>query len=190
VRRGRGWFPGVGLSSCAIAGRAGTRIGFPLSRCEGRDGELRSRPSLCESHWHALDVGHTNGEVIILIVPIRAEKSQPKSVQLNRPYPPNWVWNSGAGEIILGVLGHGVTIARQLMACQRPMQIGAYQMAKCTYCKTQETQLYEDGVPICIVCSNRIQEAKLDCIEKASAAAAGGSSRADARFGNVPEYLK
>ena len=62
-------------------------------------------------------------------------------------------------------------------------------MATCGYCKTQQTQLYEDGVPICIMCSNAIQEAKLDGIEKASAATAGagGNTRADAMFGKMPE---
>jgi hypothetical protein len=57
-------------------------------------------------------------------------------------------------------------------------------MATCAHCKTQETQLYEDGVPICIPCANAVQEAKLDGIERASAAAAGGGSRFDGRFIN------
>jgi len=63
-------------------------------------------------------------------------------------------------------------------------------MAICANCKHEETQLYEDGVPICIPCANAEQEAKLDGIEKAYAVAAGGDGHYDGRFGQIPECLR
>ena len=41
-------------------------------------------------------------------------------------------------------------------------------MPKCAYCKTQETELYENGAPICIACATD------KAVERASAA--NGSS--------------
>lgn len=40
-------------------------------------------------------------------------------------------------------------------------------MAICAVCKTRETCLYENGVPICIVCANiKEKNGKLESIER------------------------
>jgi hypothetical protein len=61
-------------------------------------------------------------------------------------------------------------------------------MATCAKCKTEETEWYESGVPMCFSCANARQEAKLDSMERASAASAGGSSRSDTAYGVAPKY--
>lgn len=50
-------------------------------------------------------------------------------------------------------------------------------MATCFHCKTQETQLYENGVPICIACANgRDKKAKQDHYKTAPSADGIGHS--------------
>jgi len=55
-------------------------------------------------------------------------------------------------------------------------------MAICAKCKTEETEVYEAGVPICIPCANVQQEAKLDTLERASSASAGVNGGVEALF--------
>jgi hypothetical protein len=55
-------------------------------------------------------------------------------------------------------------------------------MATCAKCKTEETEFYESGVPICFACANARQEIKLDKMERAFAASAGGNGRFDTAF--------
>ena len=44
-------------------------------------------------------------------------------------------------------------------------------MALCAYCKTEETELFESDVPICLSCSNaRDKKSKTDTMERAAAA--------------------
>ena len=57
-------------------------------------------------------------------------------------------------------------------------------MAVCSVCKTEETQLHENGVPICIGCVNA-QEKKQDEIKRKAAASAGGNGD---QLGRVQRY--
>lgn len=50
-------------------------------------------------------------------------------------------------------------------------------MATCFHCKTEETQLFENGVPICLVCANTRAEAKLDTLQWAASANGNGYER-------------
>jgi hypothetical protein len=55
-------------------------------------------------------------------------------------------------------------------------------MAICAKCKTEESEAYEGGVPICITWANAQQETKLDTLERASSASAGVNGGVEALF--------
>ena len=57
-------------------------------------------------------------------------------------------------------------------------------MAICAQCKTQETELYENGVPLCIACATD-KAAKINREERATA-----HSARDGAGGNLPKDLK
>src|ERR1700677_4778602 len=63
-------------------------------------------------------------------------------------------------ELYLIFLGRGFARGRRSWPARRPTQIGA-SMATCANCKTEETDRYEGGVPICLLCANAEQEATL-----------------------------
>ena len=65
-------------------------------------------------------------------------------------------------------------------------------MATCAVCKTKETQLYENGVPICTGCVNWQQaKAKLDEIRRNVANAIDGNDSNDQpNLRIVPRYSK
>jgi hypothetical protein len=62
-------------------------------------------------------------------------------------------------------------------------------MATCAHCNTEETELYESGVPICLRCANA-KEAKIMQGTRGRAAAANGNGQFSTTFGVVPEDLK
>ena len=57
-------------------------------------------------------------------------------------------------------------------------------MAICALCKTQETELYDSGVPICLACATD-KAAKIRRDERATA-----HSARDGAGGNLPKELK
>ena len=60
-------------------------------------------------------------------------------------------------------------------------------MVTCAYCKTQDTELYHSGIPICLTCVNaREANAKEGNGERATAA----NGHAQLRSAFVPEDLK
>jgi hypothetical protein len=61
-------------------------------------------------------------------------------------------------------------------------------MALCSRCKA-ETELYDNGVPICLSCANA-KDAKIKQGTRAWAAAANGNGQTHSTFGIVPEDLK
>ena len=62
-------------------------------------------------------------------------------------------------------------------------------MATCFHCKTEETALYENGVPICIACANA-RDAKIKQGDRKWGAAANGGSQPDTTFRASGESLK
>ena len=73
-----------------------------------------------------------------------------------------------------------------------PNEEGLCFMATCAVCKTKETQLYENGVPICTGCVNWQQaKAKLDEIRRNVANAIDGNDGNDQpNLRIVPRYSK
>jgi hypothetical protein len=60
-------------------------------------------------------------------------------------------------------------------------------MSTCAKCRTEEADFYENGVPLCFTCANVRQEAKLDKMERTSAASVGGESQFDKTLSTASE---